>query len=263
LTAYDPTRFQGTAPFYARYVAYPSSLFTLLERECALDGHGRLLDLGCGTGQLTVPLAPLFENAIGLDLEPEMVQEAERVAREAGAGNIRWICGAAEELSPSLGSFRLATIGVAFHWMDRAKVLDLLYDMLDDGGAVALVQHPGRESSWSGPDPWSMVGEVIGRYLDFSGKSGADLTGGGHLNIMNGSRFGLQGIDEFRISYERVWTIEEIIGFVYTKSYQARWRFGDRADLFETMVRQLLSSLSPTGEFRGQGEIQVLRIRKS
>lgn len=262
MTAYDPARFHGAAPYYARYVSYPRALFTLLERECALDGHGRLLDLGCGTGQLTIPLAPLFEEAIGVDLEPEMVQEAGRVAQEAGAGNIQWTCGAAEELSPALGSFRLATIGVAFHWMDRATVLDLLYDMLDDGGAVALVQHPGRESSWSGPDPWSMVGEVIGRYLDFSGKSGADLTGGGHLNIIKGSPFGLQGVDEFRISYERVWTIEEIIGFVYTKSYQARCRFGDRADLFETMVRQLLSRLNPTGEFRGQGEIQVLRIRK-
>jgi SAM-dependent methyltransferase len=262
LTAYDPTRFQGTAPYYARYVTYPRALFTLLERECALNGQGRLLDLGCGTCQLTVPLAPLFEEAIGVDLEPEMVQEAERVAQEAGLGNIQWICGAAEELSPALGSFRLATIGVAFHWMDRAKVLDRLYDMLDDGGAVALVQHPGRETTWSGTDPWSIVGEVIGRYLDFSGKSGADLTGGGHLILIKSSRFGLQGVDEFRISYERVWTIEGIIGFVYTKSYQARCRFGDRADLFEKELRQLLSRLNPTGTFRGQGEIQVFRIRK-
>jgi hypothetical protein len=124
------------------------------------------------------------------------------------------------------------------------------------------VQHPGRESSWSGPDPWPTVGEVIGRFLDLSGKSGANLTGGSHLDVIKGSRFGLQTVDEFRISYQRVWTIEEIIGFVYTKSYQARWRFGDRADRFEQEIRQSLSRLNPTGTFRGHGEIQVLRIRK-
>src|SRR5438093_307003 len=134
-TAYDRTRFQGNAPYYARHVTYPEALFTLLECECALDGHGRLLDLGCGTGQLTVPLAPLVEEAIGVDLEPEMLLEAERVAREAGVGNIQWVHGAAEDLPRSWGSFRLVTIGVAFHWMDRARVLDLLYSVLDDHGA--------------------------------------------------------------------------------------------------------------------------------
>src|SRR5437899_7146962 len=97
-TGYDRTRFQGNAPYYSRFVTYPQALFTLLERECALNGQGRLLDLGCGTGQLTIPLASLFEEAVGLDLEPEMIQEAERVAREAGVGNIQWICGAAEDL---------------------------------------------------------------------------------------------------------------------------------------------------------------------
>jgi SAM-dependent methyltransferase len=260
LTVYDPTRFQGTAPYYARYVTYPSALFTLLERECALDGHGRLLDLGCGTGQLTIPLAPRFAEAVGVDLEPEMVREAERAARQAGIDTIQWICGAAEALPSSLGSFRLVTIGVAFHWMDRAKVLDLLYEMLDDDGAVAMVQHAGRETSWSGPDPWPTIDEVVRRYL---GEPRSWLpAGGGPHTILLGSRFGLRRVDEFRVSYQRDWTVDELIGFVYTKSLQAPCRFGDRADRFEQEVRELLYRLNPAGQFRGQGEIQVLRIRK-
>jgi SAM-dependent methyltransferase len=258
-TGYDLTRFQGNAPYYARYVTYPDALFTRLEQVRALNGQGRLLDLGCGTGQLTIPLARLFEGATGVDLEPEMIQEAERVTREAGIRNIQYICGAAEDLPRSLGSFRLVTIGVACHWMDRARVLDVLYDMLDNDGAVAIVSHAGKEKAWSGPNPWPTVDGILDRYLDFSGKSGANLTGGGHVGIIQRSRLGGRGCDEFRVSYERDWTVDQPIGFVYTKSYCARWRFGDYADRFEHKVRESLYPLEPTGQFRGQGEIQVHR----
>jgi ubiquinone/menaquinone biosynthesis C-methylase UbiE len=40
-----------------------------------LDGQGRVLDLGCGTGQLTLPLARHCEEIVGTDPEPEMLAE--------------------------------------------------------------------------------------------------------------------------------------------------------------------------------------------
>ena len=45
--------FAGTAWHYARYrPGYPQAFFDDLARQFRLDGTGRLLDLGCGTGQL-------------------------------------------------------------------------------------------------------------------------------------------------------------------------------------------------------------------
>ncbi|MGW5384901.1 class I SAM-dependent methyltransferase [Nocardia sp. NPDC003963] len=71
--------FAGTAWHYARYrPGYPESLFDDLIRRFRLDGTGRLLDLGCGTGQLTLPLAAHFAEAVGVDPEPEMLAEAAR-----------------------------------------------------------------------------------------------------------------------------------------------------------------------------------------
>jgi cyclopropane fatty-acyl-phospholipid synthase-like methyltransferase len=39
----------------------------MLTQEAGLDGNGRLLDVGCGPGVLTVRLAHLFRQVVGLD----------------------------------------------------------------------------------------------------------------------------------------------------------------------------------------------------
>jgi tRNA/tmRNA/rRNA uracil-C5-methylase (TrmA/RlmC/RlmD family) len=47
-----------------------------------------LLDLGCGTGQLALPLAKYFEEVIGMDPEPEMIVEAEAAAKCLSIKNV-------------------------------------------------------------------------------------------------------------------------------------------------------------------------------
>jgi trans-aconitate methyltransferase len=56
-----------------------------------LDGSGRLLDVGCGPGSLTLLLAPWFEQASGVDADPDMLAEAERLAAQSRIGNIEWL----------------------------------------------------------------------------------------------------------------------------------------------------------------------------
>ncbi|MGW4090253.1 methyltransferase domain-containing protein [Nocardia sp. NPDC004750] len=60
--------FAGATWHYARYRPdSPRRFFDELVRRLRLDGAGRLLDLGCGTGQLTVPLARHMADAVGMD----------------------------------------------------------------------------------------------------------------------------------------------------------------------------------------------------
>lgn len=82
---YDPTIYQGSAAYYARgRPPYSSTLASTLATELGLDGTGRLLDVGCGPGLLTIELADCFSHVIGLDPDAEMLAEGARRAAEAG-----------------------------------------------------------------------------------------------------------------------------------------------------------------------------------
>ena len=117
--AWDPTLYEGSARHYAvGRMAYPAALADALRDELGLDGTGRLLDVGCGPGSLTLLLAPLVASAVGVDADAGMIAEA----RRAEAPGIEWRQLRAEELPADLGTFRLVTFAQSFHWMDQARV---------------------------------------------------------------------------------------------------------------------------------------------
>ena len=137
---YDPTIFRGSAAYYTRgRPPYSRSLASTLATEVGLDGLGRLLDVGCGPGTLTIALADHFEEVIGLDPDAEMLAAA---GRAIAADNIRWVQALAEDIPVlNLGKFRLVTFGQAFHWTERERVAEAVFEILEPGGALALISH--------------------------------------------------------------------------------------------------------------------------
>src|SRR5947207_10221728 len=114
---YDPTIYLGSAAHY-RYgrPAYSPELEAVLTQETGLDGSGWLLDVGCGPGVLAVRLAPLFEQAVGLDPDAGMLAEGCRAAEERRVMNIRWVQVLAEDLpAVAPGPDRLVTFSQSVH----------------------------------------------------------------------------------------------------------------------------------------------------
>jgi SAM-dependent methyltransferase len=135
---FKPRRFQSAAPYYlAGRPAYPPRLIERVADLCDLDRSHRLLDLGCGPGQLALAFAPFAGELVGIDPEPAMLALAARLAAEAGL-RIELIEGSSYDLGPALGSFHVVVIGRAFHWMDRADTLRRLDRLIEPGGAIAL-----------------------------------------------------------------------------------------------------------------------------
>jgi trans-aconitate methyltransferase len=61
MTAFRRDLFRGTAAYYDRFrVPYPEPLISDLSERASLTGSGTLLDLACGTGQLTFALHERF-----------------------------------------------------------------------------------------------------------------------------------------------------------------------------------------------------------
>ncbi|WP_339677008.1 methyltransferase domain-containing protein, partial [uncultured Gimesia sp.] len=102
--------FQGTVPYYARYrVPYPQPLLSQVCEQAQLTGTGRLLDLGCGTGELAIRLAPRFQEVIAVDPDAEMLATAKQKARDQQVPNIQWRHHSAEQVTAEPGSCELVT----------------------------------------------------------------------------------------------------------------------------------------------------------
>jgi SAM-dependent methyltransferase len=241
--------FAGTAWYYARYrPGYPRAVLEHLQRVFGLDGSGRLLDLGCGTGELARLLHADFEEIVGVDLSPDMLAEAKQQSAAAGITNIHWLCQPAEDISAELGNFRLATLGNAFHWMRQDEVLEKVYGLLSQGG-IAILGHPG--GIWAGEDAWEqVVREVIVRWLGPHRRTRAGLftaEEGAEHQAMARSRFTDITINEHR--WTRVINVETIIGELYSTSFANKALLGENTDAFEADLRQALHPLEPSGQF--------------
>jgi SAM-dependent methyltransferase len=138
ITPFVPDRFRHAAAHYLLgRPAYSPALIRRVAQYAGLDGTQRLLDLGCGPGQLSLAFASWVAKAVAIDPEPAMLD----VASQFGAGiapNIEYRRGSSYELDTTLGTFHLAVIGRAFHWMDRDDTLARLDTILAAHGAIAL-----------------------------------------------------------------------------------------------------------------------------
>ena len=258
--AYDPTIYQGAAAHYRRgRPAYSAQLEAVLAAELGLDGTGRLLDGGCGPGVLTVRLAHLFEEAIGLDPDPAMLAEARRAADERGIENIRWVQARAEDLPAAApGPYRLVTFGQSFHWTDEARVAETIYDMLEPGGHLALIVHEveGRPMPPVGPGPpripHSEIKPLVERYLGSTRRAGQGIfpvREHRFEDVLVRTRFGAPREIFAPGNPDLVRDTESVLSGYFSMSSSRPHLFGERVDDFASEVRALLASHSPEGLF--------------
>jgi SAM-dependent methyltransferase len=270
---YDPTIFEGAAPHYRLgRPPYSPQLEAVLAEELGLDGTGRLLDGGCGPGILTVRLAQLFEEAVGLDPDAAMLAEGRRAAEERGLTNIRWIQARAEDLPEvAPGPYRAVTFGSSLHWTDEARVAEAVYDMLEPSGGLALIVHTveGRPvPSSPGPPaiPHAELEALVERYLGSIRRAGqgmAPVRNHRFEDVLVRTRFGaprsifVPGVPDL------VRDTESVLSGYFSFSSSAPHLFGDRADDFAAEVRELLASRSSDGLFWDwPGDTEVILARK-
>jgi SAM-dependent methyltransferase len=244
--------FASTAGYYARYRrGYPPALFAHLRATFGLDGTGRLLDLGCGTGEVARPLHTDFAEIVGVDTSPEMIAEAQRQADRDEITNIQWHCLPAEEISDRLGRFRLVTLGNSFHWMRHDEVLAKAHALVEPGGGVAILGNPGFV--WGGVNPWEeVVREVVIRWLGPRRRTSAGFFPADEGNAWVEAalaRSPFTDLESSEFHWERPVDVDGILGELYSTSFANHALLGDRADAFAADLRQALLALEPSGQF--------------
>ncbi|MEF8757975.1 MAG: class I SAM-dependent methyltransferase [Halobacteriales archaeon] len=162
----DSSPFASTEEYYADYrPGYGDEAVRSLVDRFDLNESTRVLDLGCGAGQIALHLAPVVGEVVGMDPNEAMLRAARRRAEEAGVDNVEWVLGSDADLEDDLGRFRLVIMGRSFHWMEQRATLDRLLDLLEPGGGVALMTD--REWLVRGDAEWNrVVYDLAEEYLD-------------------------------------------------------------------------------------------------
>jgi SAM-dependent methyltransferase len=130
--------FDQAAEVYDR--ARPGYPAELLADLAVLAGTGpgcRVLEVGCGTGQLTLPLAWQGCEIVALDLGTEMAAVARR--KLAPYPSVRVVAAAFEDWPLPPAPFDAVVSATAFHWIDPAVRVRKAADALRPGGALATV----------------------------------------------------------------------------------------------------------------------------
>jgi SAM-dependent methyltransferase len=237
--------FRGVARDYDRFrLGYPAELTDELAQR---SGHGRLLDLACGTGQLTFALHDRFDQTWAVDQEPDMIEVVTEKA--AGIGSIRPMLSSAEDLAAPASSFDLVVLGNAFHRLHRDVVAARILGWLRPGGLLALVWSAGPTM---GDAPWQRaLRDCLARWSP-AGRVPADYEQDRNdrpdLVILTQAGFEPDGQREFFV--DREWTTETVTGFVLATSVLSRAVLGDRAAAFEAELRGELTAREPAGRFR-------------
>jgi len=238
--------FAGTAEDYVRHrPPYPPELLAALAARFALGPGVAVLDLGCGPGVLSLPLADTGAEVTGVDPSADMLAMARRLA--ADRTNLRWVHGTAEA-APLAGPYRLAVCGRSFHWLDRARVLARLERLLEPEGAVVVFREhrePGREAAWR-----PLLAELERRWLPAGPRAWrrhAERAGGpDHETVLRASAF--HRLDRLEADVRRAWTLDGVVGYVRSTSRGKEALAGPDGPQRERELRAALAGLARLDE---------------
>jgi ubiquinone/menaquinone biosynthesis C-methylase UbiE len=109
----------------------------------------RVLDVGCGTGQFAVAIAPLVAHATGADLTPAMLDKARAQQAKAGVVNVDWLQADSTDLPVADGAFDIVTSrSMLHHAADPAATLAEMRRACTPGGRIAVLDlTPAPEKS--------------------------------------------------------------------------------------------------------------------
>lgn len=130
--------FDSVAALYtASRLGYPGDIVEFAVATAAVGAGSEVLEVGCGTGQLTESLARYGFRLTAIDIGPSMVAAAQR--RLDGPA-ISFQVGSFEDFAAADASFDLIVSGTAFHWVDPEVRFRKPARLLRPGGWLALLE---------------------------------------------------------------------------------------------------------------------------
>ena len=130
--------FDGVAELYqASRLGYPSDIVEFSVTTAAAGAGSAVLEVGCGTGQLTESLAGYGFRLTAIDIGPSMIAAARR---PLDGSTVSFQVSSFEDFDAADASFDLIISGTAFHWVDPDVRFRKPARLLRPGGWLALLE---------------------------------------------------------------------------------------------------------------------------
>jgi ubiquinone/menaquinone biosynthesis C-methylase UbiE len=134
---FQRTLFDDVAGLYdASRPGYPPSVVEFVAATAGIGPGAAVLEIGCGTGQLTERLVSLGVRLTAIDIGPALVDAARRRLARA---DVSFEVTSFEDLRAGDASFDLVICGAAFHWIDPEVRFVKSARVLRPGGWLALL----------------------------------------------------------------------------------------------------------------------------
>jgi SAM-dependent methyltransferase len=135
--------------------AYPD---VLVDQACELAGIGegsRVLEIGCGTGQLTRSLLARGLRVSAIEPGDQLIRIAEENLKDAE--DVEFIHARLEDMQLPRQSYEAVFSASAIHWVDPDLGWRKIADALAPGGTLALIQYFGLQERHSVDDQQALL----------------------------------------------------------------------------------------------------------
>lgn len=221
-------RFNKGGRHYARFrPTYPAQLATFLA-SLAPDNN-LALDVGCGSGQLTLQLVDHFAAVVGLD------PSADQIANTVPHERIRYRIAAAEQLPLPVNSASLVTAAQAAHWFDLPAFYAQVRRVAVPRGILALISYGVLRLEPELDDCFNrFYWDEIGPYWPAERK----LVDTGYATI----DFAVAELASPQIEIRLEWNVTELLGYISTWSAVRRAQEVGQEEIFIAFANEILEA---------------------
>jgi ubiquinone/menaquinone biosynthesis C-methylase UbiE len=129
---------------------YPEELIDRACKVAKLESGDRVLELGCGSGQLTRALVARGLQVTAVEPGAQLIAFAKKNVKELGGAE--FIHARFEDAALSKGHYKAVFSASAFHWIDPDVSWQKVADLLMPSGMLALIQYFGLKEQHTASD---------------------------------------------------------------------------------------------------------------
>lgn len=220
---------------------YPAATFAvlagLIDRSVT---PCRLLDAGCGTGQMAAELLPYADHIDAVDISAAMIAAGKQMPYGADP-KLTWIVGGIEQ-APLQPPYALIVAAASLHWMPWAITLPRFASLLSPNGYLALVETRIQPNAWDEAST-----PIVAHYStnqDFQPYNMLTVA----QTLQEQGLFQQVGIQEIAPVSFRQPVAQWVEAFHATNGFSRERMGADRAAAFDQAICHLIDNCCPSGE---------------